>query len=68
MISVWLQIAYIGSPDQATRVDAGQAPKGFLNLAEAIDEFPKFNTPTTASVKGKDGRILYLHLWDNRLT
>ncbi|WP_180134479.1 long-chain-acyl-CoA synthetase [Acinetobacter sp. YH12070] len=46
--------------DQATRVDAGKAPKGFLNLAVAIDEFPKFNTPTTASVKGKDG-LFYIY-------
>ena len=46
--------------DQATRVDAGKAPKGFLNLAEKIDQFPKFNTPTTASVKGKDG-LFYIY-------
>lgn len=46
--------------DQATRVDAGKAPKGFINLAETIDQFPKFNTPTTASVKGKDG-LFYIY-------
>lgn len=46
--------------NQATRVDAGKAPKGFLNLAEKIDQFPKFNTPTTASVKGKDG-LFYIY-------
>ncbi|MGE8684333.1 MAG: long-chain-acyl-CoA synthetase [Acinetobacter sp.] len=46
--------------DQATRVNAGKAPKGFLNLAEKIDQFPKFNTPTTASVKGKDG-LFYIY-------
>ena len=46
--------------DQATRIDAGKAPKGFLNLAEKIDQFPKFNTPTTASVKGKDG-LFYIY-------
>ena len=46
--------------DQATRVDAGKAPKGFLNLAEKIDQFPKFNTPTTVSVKGKDG-LFYIY-------
>ena len=36
--------------DQATRADAGKAPQGYLNLAEAIDPFPAFNTPTTHSV------------------
>lgn len=46
--------------DQATRIDAGKAPKGFINLAETIDQFPKFNTPTTASVKGKDG-LFYIY-------
>lgn len=46
--------------DQATRVDVGKAPKGFLNLAEKIDQFPKFNTPTTANVKGKDG-LFYIY-------
>ncbi|OTG84317.1 long-chain-acyl-CoA synthetase [Acinetobacter sp. ANC 5054] len=46
--------------DQATRVDAGTAPQGFQNLAELIDQFPKFNTPTTSSVKGKDG-LFYIY-------
>lgn len=46
--------------NQATRIDAGKAPKGFINLAETIDQFPKFNTPTTASVKGKDG-LFYIY-------
>ncbi|WP_374571719.1 long-chain-acyl-CoA synthetase [Acinetobacter sp.] len=46
--------------DQATRADAGKAPQGYLNLAEAIDPFPAFNTPTTHSVKGKDG-LFYIY-------
>ncbi|MGA8884956.1 MAG: long-chain-acyl-CoA synthetase [Acinetobacter sp.] len=46
--------------DQATRADAGKAPLGYLNLAEAIDPFPAFNTPTTHSVKGKDG-LFYIY-------
>ena len=46
--------------DQATRVDAGKAPKGFQNLAQLIEQFPKFNPPTTQSVKGKDG-LFYIY-------
>lgn len=46
--------------DQVTRQDPGHAPKGYINLAEAIDAFPKFNTPTTQSVKGKDG-LFYIY-------
>lgn len=46
--------------DQATRADAGKAPQDYLNLAEAIDPFPAFNTPTTHSVKGKDG-LFYIY-------
>ena len=41
--------------DQPTRVESGTAPKGWRNLAEKIDHFPKFNTPTTHTVQGKDG-------------
>ena len=46
--------------DQATRQHPGRAPKGYINLAEAIDAFAKFNTPTTQSVKGKDG-LFYIY-------
>ncbi|MBI1451444.1 MULTISPECIES: long-chain-acyl-CoA synthetase [Acinetobacter] len=46
--------------DHATRVDAGKAPKGFQNLAQLIEQFPKFNPPTTQSVKGKDG-LFYIY-------
>ena len=46
--------------DQATRIDAGKAPKGFQNLAQLIEQFPKFNPPTTQSVKGKDG-LFYIY-------
>ena len=46
--------------DQATRQDVGRAPQGYINLAEAIQAFPTFNTPTTHSVKGKDG-LFYIY-------
>ncbi|WP_374665374.1 long-chain-acyl-CoA synthetase [Acinetobacter sp.] len=46
--------------DQATRQHAGTAPQGYINLAEAIQEFPTFNTPATRSVKGKDG-LFYIY-------
>jgi citronellyl-CoA synthetase len=46
--------------DQATQVDAGKAPQGWTNLAEKADQFPKFNTPTTHTVQGKDG-LFYIY-------
>lgn len=46
--------------DQATRIDAGTAPKDWANLADKIDQFPKFNTPTTHSIQGKDG-LFYIY-------
>jgi len=46
--------------DQETRKEAAHAPKGFSNLAEKIDTFAKFNTPTTNSVIGKDG-LFYIY-------
>ena len=46
--------------DQATRQDAGTTPAGYLNLAHEIMTFPTFNTPTTHSVKGKDG-LFYIY-------
>ena len=46
--------------DQPTRVEPGTAPKGWRNLAEKIDHFPKFNTPTTHTVQGKDG-LFYIY-------
>ena len=46
--------------DQDTKKDAGKAPKGYLNLAEVLDQFPKFNVPTTHGVKGKDG-LFYIY-------
>ena len=46
--------------DQATRIDAGTAPKDWANLADKIDHFPKFNTPTTHSIQGKDG-LFYIY-------
>lgn len=46
--------------DQNTQENTGQAPEGFINLAEQIDQFPKFNTPTTHSVQGKDG-LFYIY-------
>lgn len=46
--------------DQPTRVESGTAPKGWRNLAEKIDHFPKFNTPTTHTVQGKDG-LFYIY-------
>ena len=46
--------------DQATRIDAGKNPKKWLNLAHKISNFPKFNTPTTRTIQGKDG-LFYLY-------
>lgn len=46
--------------DQETQKDAGKAPKGYVNLAEVLEQFPKFNVPTTHSVKGKDG-LFYIY-------
>ncbi len=46
--------------DQPTRQDVGQAPQGFINLAEKANQFPKFNVPTTHRVKGKDG-LFYIY-------
>lgn len=46
--------------NQATRQQAGNAPKGFDNLATKIEQFPKFNPPTTNTVVGKDG-LFYIY-------
>lgn len=46
--------------DQETLTDAGQTPENYVNIAQAIDEFPKFNVPTTHKVKGKDG-LFYIY-------
>ena len=46
--------------DQDTFKQPGTAPQGFINLAEQTDQFPKFNPPTTQSVKGKDG-LFYIY-------
>lgn len=46
--------------DQETLKDAGQAPKAYTNLAQVIDDFPKFNVPTTQKVTGKDG-LFYIY-------
>lgn len=46
--------------DQDTFKQPGTAPQGFINLAEQIDQFPKFNPSTTHSVKGKDG-LFYIY-------
>lgn len=46
--------------DQETLKDAGQAPKAYTNLAQIIDDFPKFNVPTTQKVTGKDG-LFYIY-------
>ena len=46
--------------DQATRADVGKAPKHYQNLAEKIENFPKFNVATTQSVQGKDG-LFYIY-------
>ncbi|MGE8623766.1 long-chain-acyl-CoA synthetase [Acinetobacter schindleri] len=46
--------------DQPTQQSPGQAPEGFINLAEVIDTFPKFNPSTTHSVQGKDG-LFYIY-------
>ncbi|MEQ0924425.1 long-chain-acyl-CoA synthetase [Acinetobacter schindleri] len=46
--------------DQPTQQNPGQAPEGFINLAEVIDTFPKFNPSTTYNVQGKDG-LFYIY-------
>jgi citronellyl-CoA synthetase len=46
--------------DQPTQQNPGQAPEGFINLAEVIDTFAKFNPSTTHSVQGKDG-LFYIY-------
>lgn len=46
--------------DQPTQQNHGQAPEGFINLAEVIDTFPKFNPSTTHIVQGKDG-LFYIY-------
>lgn len=46
--------------DQETRKDAGKAPKGYANLNEKAEPFPKFNVATTQNVTGKDG-LFYIY-------
>lgn len=46
--------------DQASRQDAGIAPENYHNLAILLDQFPKFNPATTATVQGKDG-LFYIY-------
>ena len=46
--------------DQETRKHAGTAPKDYVNLAQKIDQFPKFNPSTTRTVTGKDG-LFYIY-------
>ncbi|CAB1218925.1 long-chain-acyl-CoA synthetase [Acinetobacter bouvetii] len=46
--------------DQPTQTNAGTAPQGWANLAEKVDQFPKFNTPTTHTIQGKDG-LFYIY-------
>ncbi|MEG2272602.1 MAG: long-chain-acyl-CoA synthetase [Acinetobacter sp.] len=46
--------------DQETRKNAGTAPQGYVNLAQVIGEFPKFNPATTSTVIGKDG-LFYIY-------
>ena len=45
---------------QETRKHAGTAPKDYVNLAQQIDQFPKFNPSTTRTVTGKDG-LFYIY-------
>ena len=46
--------------DQPTQQDQGTAPENFQNLAEIIDQFPKFNVATTHKVLGTDG-LFYIY-------
>ena len=46
--------------EQETRKHAGTAPKDYVNLAQQIDQFPKFNPSTTRTVTGKDG-LFYIY-------
>lgn len=46
--------------DQDTLKEPGSAPQGYINLAQQIDAFPKFNPATTHNVKGKDG-LFYIY-------
>ncbi len=46
--------------DQATLTHPGKAPNDYLNLAKMVDNFARFNPPTTAKVQGKDG-LFYIY-------
>ncbi|WP_151837494.1 AMP-binding protein, partial [Acinetobacter ursingii] len=46
--------------DHATRQDSGTAPQGYINLADQIYQFQKFNPSTTHSVTGNDG-LFYIY-------
>ena len=46
--------------DLETQQNFGTTPKGYINLAEKLDQFPKFNPAMTHNVKGKDG-LFYIY-------
>ena len=46
--------------DQETRKDAGQVPKGFINLSIITETFPQFNPATTHTIQGKTG-LFYIY-------
>ena len=46
--------------DQNTRQSAGKAPENFINLAEVIQNQPKFTPEQLKSVTGKDG-LFYIY-------
>lgn len=46
--------------DQATRVDVGLAPEGYINLAEHIKQLKTSNVIETQSVTGQDG-LFYIY-------
>lgn len=46
--------------DQATRIQAGQAPEGYINLAEELKDFTPNNLIETQRVTGQDG-LFYIY-------
>ena len=46
--------------DHDAETKASKAPSNFVNLSETVAQFPKFNTPTTNTVTGKDG-LFYIY-------
>ncbi len=65
---MYLKTASTGSQIRQHVKTRVQRLEGYVNLADQIDQFPKFNPSTTRSVTGNDGLFLYLHIRYNRFT